>query len=56
MGRELEQFSELKEGACKVVVVNTFGKEMEFDGTYNSKLQTVFYVNPNNYKILGYIQ
>lgn len=56
MSRELKQISELKDGECKVIAINTFRREMEFVGTYNSKLQTVFYVIPSSYEIIGYIQ
>jgi len=56
MSRELKQINELKDGECKVIAVNTHGREIEFEGTFNSKLRTVFYVIPSDYKILGYIQ
>lgn len=56
MNRELKQIGELKDGDCKVIAINTYGREEEFEGTYNSKLRTVFYVMPSGCKILGYIQ
>ncbi len=56
MSRELKRIEDLKDGECTVIAVNTSGREIEYEGTYNSKLRTVFYTIRSDYKILGYIQ
>lgn len=56
MSRELKQINDLKDGKCKVIAVNTSGREIEYEGTFVSELKTVFYVIPSEYEILGFIQ
>lgn len=55
MSNQLKTINELKQGEC-IVVAKYLDNEKQFNATYDEKLKVAFFIMPERYNILGYIQ